>query len=80
MKTIQGKPLPEKPKSNFNCSDLSDISHNRILNEKVNVSNFLKMLKIQYPDVEMVFMESIEWKVLHDVSLDWIAISTYNCK
>ena len=38
------------------------------------------MLKIQYPEVEMVFMEWIEWKVLHDVSLDWIAISTYNCK
>ena len=85
--------LPQKtPRVNLTVGDLSDLSHNRMLYDNI-IQTFQQMLKIQYPDANglqdpvlgqalsfAVYQTTPFVQVLHDGSLHWIAISTYNCK
>ena len=77
---------------NLTVGDLSDLSRNRMLNDNI-IQTFQQILKILYPDANdlhnLVFGQSLNFavyqtasffQVLHDESLHWIVISTYNCK
>ena len=80
------------PRVNLTVGDLSDLLHNRMLNDNI-IQTFQQMLKIQYPDANglqdpvlgqalsfAVYQTTPFVQVLHDGSLHWVAISTYNCK
>ena len=80
------------PRVNLTVGDLSDLSHNRMLNDNI-IQTFQQMLKIQYREANghqdpvlgqalsfAVYQTTRFVQVLHDGSLHWIAISTYNCK
>ena len=82
----------KNPRVNLTVGDLSDLSHNRMLNDNI-IQTFHQMLKILYPDANdlhnLVFGQSLNFavyqtasffQVLHDESLHCIIISTYNCK
>ena len=82
----------KNPRVNLTVGDLSDLSHNRMLNGNI-IQMFQQMLKIQYPDAnglqDPVLGQALKFavyqttpfvQVLHDGSLHWIAISTYKCK
>ena len=81
----------KNPRVNLAC-DLNDLSHKRMLNDNI-IQMFKQMLKIQYPDAndlqDPVLGQALSFavyqtipfvQVLHDGSLHWIDISTYNCK
>ena len=73
----------KNPRVNLTTGDLNDLSHNRMLNDSI-IQTFQQMLKIKYPDAnglqDPVLGQTLAVQVLHDGSLYWIAISTYNCK
>ena len=79
------------PRVNLTAGDVNDLSHNRMLNDNV-IQRFQQMLTIHYPDADglqdpvlgqalnFAIYQTIPFiQVLHDGSLHWIAISTYNC-
>ena len=82
----------KNPRVNLTAGDLNDLSHKRMLNDGI-IQTFQQMLKIKYPDAnglqDPVLGQALNFavyqtipfvQVLHDGSLHWIAISTYNCK
>ena len=79
------------PRTNLTAGDLSDISHNRILNGNV-INSFQQMLKSQYihanglqdpvlgQGLNFAICRNVPFEqILHDVNLHWVAISTYGC-
>ena len=79
------------PRTNLTAGDLSDISHNRMLNGSV-INSFQQMLKSQYihanglqdpvpgQGLNFAICCNVPFvQILHDVNLHWVAISTYGC-
>ena len=82
----------KNPRVNLTAGDLNDLSHNRMLNDSI-IQTFQQRCKSKYPDanglqdpalgqaLNFAVYQTIPFvQVLHDGSLHWIAISTYNCK
>ena len=81
----------EKLRVNLTAGNMIDLSHNRLLNEKI-IQTFQQMLKIQYPNANglqdpvlgqaliLAVYQTIPLVQLLHGGLHWIAISTYNCK
>ena len=74
------------PRVNLTIVDLSDLSHNRMLNDNI-IQTFQLMLKIQYPDANglqdpvlgqalsfAVYQTTPFVQVLHDGSLHWLVL------
>ena len=77
------------PRTNLTAGDLSDISHNRMLNGSV-INSFQQMLISIYSNglqdpvlgqgLNFAICRNVPFvQILHDVNLHWVAISTYGC-